>query len=1402
MSPECSTKAEACEVDSPDYDPFDEAVSIAAASPPATPVRGRSRSRRSPLPGVSRSRSPRGARSCSRSSSGACTPPPGIALRHNAGLLPFDPEAPMRGKITRVPSPPPPPPKPIGMAQLLPPPPPPPPRSRVPLALALTDAPEEGNIIAKEEPEEGNRIAKDEPEDGEVFEKDEPEDGEVVAKDEPVEGQVVAKVEDSGEQREKGNVVPPMPPPPPFAGQPLTEATVKELQRRRLCLRYLSGSCAFGENCFRYHPGWRLASQLRAWFLKQPCRWGRSCISRHCLFWHDEPVGARVPSSRPKRERSDSSDMSGSASRSSSPGSSYSSDTDSAAPPDTPAPSRAFLSPSAPAQWLQYKLEPYILFDGPQFCVASKPAGWAIDAVERNGSGVAEMKDFASSGWVEPLRQYFSFSPRSWHPILSPAASVSGWALVARCHKSIRCLADVIRSGTAVSYSMAMIEGEPDPTKLSAVARRDDGFLEVAALASLGRYADGGWSGEEGVENYTLLLIKATGSACGGERAILPLVFGYGAVGDTEYGGRGAAELFGSRPFFHNYALTFPDPWAGDAGLSITCPLPGDLRNGLATMWTNGSTALHKALVDGTACTPHQLCILAGSESPASLAHSAPPEPTPFGGNHWNSDGKVTRHQWIAAFVLQALRHVDEYQLPTIPGTGQVHLSALLKRFPSLSQAVWNQKRQLMLTLSKKDRSQALEVDSDKELVRRRSACERLQIFVEQYVSLLPPSSRVPVKDLLENSLVRNMLCDSELPKRPILECLRPCVFFDVNPSADALVLRPLKERARLGVEQVFACPDKFLAWKLLDGHGSVPLSWFCVQYRTLLTGGSRNTAKKEIPFTAARLVEMAAAMEESTHVIVDRSTLSIRAREGGFNFILKAASGNYSGNIMYGSGSNPPLHKFDGPPKNHRAALAQKIVNGDKQPREDGASEHRLVPTPLRTNGYEDRQPYRFSGSILSKLRGLLRHYFEPFNLQHNRLLLYSAEPVTAAAKDQTADEDGMIKDAAVGAVAWRWLAWRVAKDMRRIDDTLSQVPFHARALLLTKACEADLHYVRLVRPSDADPFFELTYTPEFRMPVLQPYMLSNPVSEWAHSFFVKSREVMPQLPERVTVVLSYCLEWARDAEDSGLDADKRQQLIIRQMRAYDPDIVCLQRCEAHLTTPLGSTLDDLSDPGEGKATDMLDGSSALAAICAGMETQDYEWWAVPMQTTGGIYANVVLWKRSVWRAASRQHGAGGSILVELEPQKGMIWQLSVGCLDASNDEESHKSLKGIKELLPSSSAELPSVLCGAFGVAPPRISDMLRTEGISGFRSAHREVLGRELDWTQLTMDFGELGFRSTDGIWLGGGASLRPLAVLSELNKESLRRRDGRKFMQTLPSDHLPLLAALEYKPVYAL
>merc|ERR1712232_1199838 len=116
------------------------------------------------------------------------------------------------------------------------------------------------------------------------------------------------------------------------------------------------------------------------------------------------------------------------------------------------------------------------------------------------------------------------------------------------------------------------------------------------------------------------------------------------------------------------------------------------------------------------------------------------------------------------------------------------------------------------------------------------------------------------------------------------------------------------------------------------------------------------------------------------------------------------------------------------------------------------------------------------------NEMAKLLRHYFLPFTLQNNRLLLHSAEPELS--------EDGK----------WQWSVNRLAHELKRIGNLFLGLSWKLKKELLEKVSEQCVKPVELVWHSpDEWPMLRLTYPADFRQPVVVPVC----GLKWVKEFF-----------------------------------------------------------------------------------------------------------------------------------------------------------------------------------------------------------------------------------------------------------------------------------------------------------
>jgi len=89
---------------------------------------------------------------------------------------------------------------------------------------------------------------------------------------------------------------------PPAATPSLATPTPETVLPPDVCPHGLQGRCRHGARCRRRHPEAGEAAALSARCAQAPCRWGRTCHTQHCLFWH--PPRSQPRPSRPTWQRS------------------------------------------------------------------------------------------------------------------------------------------------------------------------------------------------------------------------------------------------------------------------------------------------------------------------------------------------------------------------------------------------------------------------------------------------------------------------------------------------------------------------------------------------------------------------------------------------------------------------------------------------------------------------------------------------------------------------------------------------------------------------------------------------------------------------------------------------------------------------------------------------------------------------------------------------------------------------------------------------------------------------------------------------------------------------------------------------------------------------------------------
>jgi len=377
------------------------------------------------------------------------------------------------------------------------------------------------------------------------------------------------------------------------------------------------------------------------------------------------------------------------------------------------------------------------------------------------------------------------------------------------------------------------------------------------------------------------------------------------------------------------------------------------------------------------------------------------------------------------------------------------------------------------------------------------------------------------------------------------------------------------------------------------------------------------------------------------------------------------------------------------------------------------------------------------------------------PFSIQHNALLRHGAE-------------EG----------SWAWPLQRLASQLQRIEVILAVVQPQLMQSFLEALCQEQAEFMQIVSNAvTKQPVVMPRYTPDLRMPVLR----SN--ESWVSKHFAANYKGRARVPDDAAAILSYNLRCKQDElaqQAAGTEAFEnaprlaRQRWrcrVVRQLLAYWPDIICLQHVEGELTSSFCSRSEGKHVP-----VQVRRGTQLLNEIIKRLEEEDFDWCAAPGAVT---WANAVFWKRSKWCLESWETRAQGNMRVSLLPPMATTntVPLIVGNIAAECAEDFEENLESMQAMLAPFEPG-PSVLCGATGMETSDARDLLK--GLQHFRSAHKEVLGHELPWTEVVDD----KLRCSDEVWIR--EPLTSVAVLD--GHKPYRDVNGQICRQTMPTDHL--------------
>lgn len=482
------------------------------------------------------------------------------------------------------------------------------------------------------------------------------------------------------------------------------------------------------------------------------------------------------------------------------------------------------------------------------------------------------------------------------------------------------------------------------------------------------------------------------------------------------------------------------------------------------------------------------------------------------------------------------------------------------------------------------------------------------------------------------------------------LECLRSAVSGSellelVSGTADmpvavAVRMRPASEVAVAAAEQLLKVDAK--AGGILRCHGEVPLAWLAAHAKVQQALARMAASCSE----EAVLKMLRAGFEASAAYALDSAGGSVRLRADKISNTIKAAD------------------------------IPTSLSHAPSETRESLVAVSKRSP-PQTSQQYVEPRP-----KDVKQMRDLLHHYFQPFNLQHNRVLLAMVEARMKSDPSACRGGRGNRKTRKSGDRQGSRGANPVfvLDDLRglpRIERIFSAYPDRIHRQLLELALAAPLHqphpedknFRHLPRPCAQMPIqlcafgskrniaasIEFVYAPAFRFIEARVGAEDSPVV-----LAMSAPEPSPGMPLRplplgAVSVASYCVSSDLSHSQSPkalpalaqvaagrLDPDmlaweSRQQLILRQLAVYSADIVCIQGLQS-----IGVQERCSDDDAEWFEQDAAPSANHLVHLYRELRKDNYAVAFAPTLHVPGsdqvCFGNAIFWRRSRWTLCGRR--------------------------------------------------------------------------------------------------------------------------------------------------------------------
>lgn len=468
-------------------------------------------------------------------------------------------------------------------------------------------------------------------------------------------------------------------------------------------------------------------------------------------------------------------------------------------------------------------------------------------------------------------------------------------------------------------------------------------------------------------------------------------------------------------------------------------------------------------------------------------------------------------------------------------------------------------------------------------------------------------------------------------------------------------------------------------------------------------------------------------------------------------------------------------------------------------------------------TSDRRERARSRFSvpgEKDVRALRQLLGFYFQPFNLQHNSVLMSCVE-------EQRDDRGGKQKGYLRGSGLRPLFDLETLCRIPRLKNIVEQYEPSARAGLLAAAVKGsdDELPVRLQEKREPGqplgawaqqrPALELNYVPNLR------FLEVSATCPDAKTLTKATADPMApsfSLPRHAVSVVSYnvCSDLSNSESPKvealfeelpaeGLDPDitawaSRRQRFKRQLLYYGVDVICIQGIQS-----VGFEMRSSETDPSWFSNDSVPAADHFVHMYHDLSPSNYAAVFNPMMQLPGTVlclGNAVFWKRSRC-SVLRTWGVGqtavcvelsfrvdGTTVVVCSSKSAFSCAREWG--DASTDEELVKSVQGVNRALAEAlKTGSQPIWCGDFGCSADVVLASLTPPGLTGpqWQNSCEVVLG-EVPWTASSP---HLNWQSVDLILSSAG--FQPFAVVGGLS----HRVSSLDLLRAgHPSEHLPQMA----------